>query len=274
MGYKLVIFPSTQTWVFAKAYEELCQRRRPRPDDGVARGSLHELRRRQRPARPRRVAVAVSAQDVYDARGFGGRQGAGERPAVVVVDFIEGFTNPESALACDADAAVEATRSLLDAARAASVPVLLHDRLPTTSGDLERAAMFIAKAPALATLRPGSPWVEVDARLGRRPDEPVLVKLFASAFFGTNLDELLRAAGLRHGDRRRRVDVRLRARDGRRRAPVRLPRPRAARGRRRQGGRRPQRLAARHRREVRRRDLDRRGDRGRRRARPLAQAAA
>ena len=25
MGYKLVIFPSTQTWVFAKAYEELCQ---------------------------------------------------------------------------------------------------------------------------------------------------------------------------------------------------------------------------------------------------------
>ena len=25
MGYKLVIFPSTQTWLFAKAYEELCQ---------------------------------------------------------------------------------------------------------------------------------------------------------------------------------------------------------------------------------------------------------
>ena len=25
MGYRLVIFPSTQTWVFAKAYEELCR---------------------------------------------------------------------------------------------------------------------------------------------------------------------------------------------------------------------------------------------------------
>ena len=61
--------------------------------------------------------------------------------------------------------------------------------------DLERAAMFVAKAPALATLRPGSRWVEVDARLGRRAEEPVLVKLFASAFFGTSLDELLRAAG-------------------------------------------------------------------------------
>ena len=136
----------------------------------------------------------MSARDVYDARGFGGRQGAGERPAVVVVDFIEGFTNPESALACDADAAVEATRSLLDAARAASVPVFFTT-VAYDEGDLERAAMFIAKAPALATLRPGSPWVEVDARLGRRADEPVLVKLFASAFFGTNLDELLRDAG-------------------------------------------------------------------------------
>ena len=54
--------------------------------------------------------------------------------------------------------------------------------------------MFITKAPALATLRPGSRWVEVDARLGRRADEPVATKLFASAFFGTGLDEILRGA--------------------------------------------------------------------------------
>jgi 2-methylisocitrate lyase-like PEP mutase family enzyme len=25
MGYRLVLFPSTQTWLFAKAYEELCR---------------------------------------------------------------------------------------------------------------------------------------------------------------------------------------------------------------------------------------------------------
>ena len=135
----------------------------------------------------------MSAHDVYEERGFGGRQGAGSKPAVVVVDFIEGFTNPESRLACDADAAVEATARLLDAARAASVPVLFTT-VCYTDDDLERAAMFVAKAPALATLRPSSPWVEVDARLQRRPHEPVLVKLFASAFFGTELDEQLRAA--------------------------------------------------------------------------------
>ena len=165
-----------------------------RQDDGGPRRSLHELRRRQRVARARRVAIAMSARDVYDARGFGGRQGAGRRPAVVVVDFIEGFTNPASALACDADAAVGATRQLLDAARAAGVPVIFTT-VCYADDDLERAAMFIAKAPALATLRPGSPWVEVDARLAPRAEEPVLVKLFASAFFGTPLDEMLREAG-------------------------------------------------------------------------------
>ena len=135
----------------------------------------------------------MSAQDVYDARGFGGRQGAGERPAVVVVDLIEGFTNPASALHCDTDGAVEATRVLLDAARAGRTPVFFTT-VSYADDDLERAAMFIAKAPALATLRPGSNWIEVDARLGREADEPVLVKLFASAFFGTQLDDLLREA--------------------------------------------------------------------------------
>jgi nicotinamidase-related amidase len=141
------------------------------------------------------VERAVSADDVYASRGFGGRQGAGERAAVVVVDFIEGFTNRESKLHCDTDAAVEATRELLDAARASGAPVV-YTTVCYADDDLERAANFIAKAPALATLRPGERWVEVDERLGRRDDEPVLVKLFASAFFGTDLDERLRADGV------------------------------------------------------------------------------
>jgi nicotinamidase-related amidase len=136
----------------------------------------------------------MSASEVYGARGFGGRQGAGERPAVVVVDFIEGFTDPASPLHCDADASVVATRALLDAARAASAPVIFTT-VCYSDDDLERAAMFVAKAPALSALRPGSRWVDVDARLGARADEPVLVKLFASAFFGTPLDDLLRAEG-------------------------------------------------------------------------------
>ena len=136
----------------------------------------------------------MSARDVYDARGFGGRQGAGERPAVVVVDFIEGFTNPESALACDADAA--SRRPGRCSTRPAPRPCRCSSRpLPT--------ARTTSSAPRCSSRRrrrsprsgPALRWIEVDARLGRRAEEPVLVKLFASAFFGTNLDELLRDAG-------------------------------------------------------------------------------
>jgi nicotinamidase-related amidase len=140
------------------------------------------------------VARPLSSAEVYAARGFGGRQGAGARAAVIVVDFIWGFTDPASPLACDAESAVLSTRTLLDAARRAALPVLFT----TTSYDdldLERAAMFVAKAPALAWLRPGSRWIAVDPRLGRRDEEPVLTKLFASAFYGTDLDERLSAAG-------------------------------------------------------------------------------
>ncbi len=49
--------------------------------------------------------------------------------------------------------------------------------------------------PALLTLEAGSRWVEIDPRLAPSADEPVITKLFASAFFGTPLASLLASAG-------------------------------------------------------------------------------
>ena len=51
--------------------------------------------------------------------------------------------------------------------------------------------MFLRKVPALAILEPGSRWVEIDDRLGRLPEEPVIAKAFASAFFGVPLTAML-----------------------------------------------------------------------------------
>ena len=121
-----------------------------------------------------------------DPAAFGGAAGFGRRPAVVVVDLIRGFTDPECPLGADLGAEVAATRAVLDAARAAGRPVLFT----TIVYDAERereAAVFLRKVPALGVLRPGSSWVELDERLGRRPEEPLLVKAFASAFWGTDL---------------------------------------------------------------------------------------
>ena len=122
--------------------------------------------------------------------GFGGGAGFGSRPAVLVVDLLKGFTDPDSPLGANLDAVVESTRELLDGAREAGVPVLFSTVVYDEAN--ERAAeVFLRKVPALKVLRPGSRWIEVDARLARRDDEPVLAKAFASAFFGTPLAAML-----------------------------------------------------------------------------------
>ena len=121
---------------------------------------------------------------------FGGAAGFGERPAVVVVDLNVGFTDPASPLACDLDYVLVACRTLLDAARAAAVPVFFTTIEYDEVGEAA-AAVFLRKAPALKVLRPGTRWVEIDPRLGRRCDEPLLVKAHASAFFGVPFAALL-----------------------------------------------------------------------------------
>lgn len=127
---------------------------------------------------------------VYERARMGGRLGAlGERPAVLVVDFSCGFTDPECPLGADMTAEIEATRRLLDAARRRGLPVIF-----TTIGfeeNLVDGALWVRKVPSLGELRLGSRWVELDPRLGRREDETLIVKKGASAFFGTNLAAVL-----------------------------------------------------------------------------------
>lgn len=126
--------------------------------------------------------------------GFHGRVGFGRRPALLVIDVNVGFTDPTSPLVCELDGVVAAIGRLLDEARRAQIPVV-YTTVSYTEGDKTTAAAFIEKVPALLTLEAGSRWVEIDPRVAPLPHEPVLNKLFASAFFGTALSSLLAAAG-------------------------------------------------------------------------------
>jgi maleamate amidohydrolase len=136
----------------------------------------------------------MGTTDLYRERGFGGRSGAGSRPALVVIDLCYGFTDPESPLHCDCDEAVSATATLLEAARAAGAPVAYTTIEYDAAGE-QIAAAFIAKAPGLLTLAPGSRWPEIDERIAPAEGEAVMYKLFASGFFGTSLGALLAAKG-------------------------------------------------------------------------------
>jgi len=124
--------------------------------------------------------------------GFGGRQGFGRRPALLVIDMCVGFTSPESPLHCKLDDAVAAIRALLDTARAKGLPVV-YTTVSYGEGEKAVAKAFIDKVPALLALAEGSRFTEIDPRIAPLPHEPVLNKLFASAFFGTSLQSLLAA---------------------------------------------------------------------------------
>jgi maleamate amidohydrolase len=129
------------------------------------------------------------AREIYKRARLGESVTLGERPAVLVVDFSCGFTDPECELGSDLAAEVEATRGLLVAARGRGVPVIF-----TTIGfepNLKDGALWLQKVPSLGALEVGGHWVEIDPRLERRDDETVVLKKGASAFFGTNLSAIL-----------------------------------------------------------------------------------
>ncbi|MFI0350016.1 isochorismatase family protein [Actinomadura sp. 9N407] len=130
-------------------------------------------------------------RDRYAARGIGGRLSGRTRPAVVVIDLIDGFTDPACPPGTDLDAVVGATAALLERARAAELPIFFTT-IAYEPEDLERL-VWLRKMPALRALEAGSRWVRVDSRLAAR--EPVIVKKAASGFHGTDLGERLAAAG-------------------------------------------------------------------------------
>lgn len=135
-----------------------------------------------------------SARGVYEQRGLGARQGTGNRPALVVIDFNVGFTDPESSLHCDCDGALKVTAELLAAARESGAPVF-YTTVSYDEAGLRTAGAFIAKVPPMAIFEEGSHWTEIDERIAPRSGEPVLKKLFTSGFFGTPLATMLTVAG-------------------------------------------------------------------------------
>lgn len=126
--------------------------------------------------------------------GLGGRVGLGDRPAVIVVDMSLAFTDPQGPLTCDLDHTVSSIARVLDAARSGEVPVVFTT---VAYGERERvsARAMLRKMPAALEITPGSRWVEIDPRLAPREGEPVITKVFPSAFFGTTLGSYLVAAG-------------------------------------------------------------------------------
>ena len=130
----------------------------------------------------------------YQQKGLAARSGYGTRPALVMVDFINGFTDPASPLGGEFSGQLEVTKRLLGEFRRARLPVV-YTTIASES-DFRDAGLFIKKIPSLSVLAKGSPMVEIDDRIRPQNGEYVVLKKYASAFFETSLDTYLKSHGI------------------------------------------------------------------------------
>lgn len=119
--------------------------------------------------------------------------GLGHKPALVLVDMVNGFTDPASPLGLDCPGVVAANASLLQAFHSRSLPVFFTTVAYHNDG---QARVFRNRLPDLNILTPGSRWVQIDDRLSFQAGDQLVEKQWASAFHGTDLDLLLRNSGV------------------------------------------------------------------------------
>lgn len=132
--------------------------------------------------------------DDYTKAGFRGTLDWGAKPAVIVVDVCRAYVDPESVLYAGVEDAVESAARLVDAARAAGVPVIFTR--VEFAPDGTDGGLFFKKVPALASFVRGNPLAEFLERPHPTADEVVVTKQYASAFFGTSLASTLAAMGV------------------------------------------------------------------------------
>jgi len=135
--------------------------------------------------------VSVDLQSNYKGV-FDGGVGFGEKPAVIVIDFVRAYTTPgEKLYAPDVVDAVNSTVDLLAAARTKNVPVI-YTRVLYNENGLD-GGVFVKKVPVLRTFLPSNPMTEIVPELPPAAGDTILIKQYASSFFGTALGAMLTA---------------------------------------------------------------------------------
>jgi maleamate amidohydrolase len=130
--------------------------------------------------------IPPSDAEFFRQRGFGLKIGFGERPALLVIDMLKAFTNPHMMLGANLDKEIEAIKPLLAISRERDIPIIFSTVI-YNDADLKDAGIWALKQKGVVTLKGDSDGVEIDPRLGFQATDSLLVKKYASCFFGTDL---------------------------------------------------------------------------------------
>lgn len=125
---------------------------------------------------------------------FGTTLQPGVRPVVVVVDLVAAYIEPDSPLCLEDRSFLDHAARVVEAARTAAVPVV-HTQVRYAAGGAD-GGVFFRKVPALRHLVGDSPWGRPIHSTAPQDDEVVVLKQYASSFFGTSLASTLTALGV------------------------------------------------------------------------------
>lgn len=128
---------------------------------------------------------------VYARQGMGASLGLQAPFGLLIVDFVNGFSDPSQLGGGNIARAVEATAPVLAHARANGWPVA-HSRI-VYPADGSESNVFLEKIPGMRTLHEDAESSAIVPSLAPRTGELVVRKTAPSAFFGTALSSWLAA---------------------------------------------------------------------------------
>lgn len=127
-------------------------------------------------------------------RAYDNQIGFGSRPALILIDLVQAYFDPECELYADCDDALASALRLRDLARQADIPVIYTN--VTYLPDGSNGGRFFQKAKPLRNFTLGNPMGRWADGLEPGDGELVISKQYPSAFFGTSLAPTLTSWGI------------------------------------------------------------------------------
>jgi maleamate amidohydrolase len=126
-------------------------------------------------------------------RAYNVSLGFGSRPALLLIDFLRGYFDPDCELYADVQPELDSALRIRTAARRSNVPVIFTRMLlhPVVGN----AGWFHEKVRPLQHFHEGKPMGELADGIVPEPDELIISKQYPSAFFGTSLASTLTYLG-------------------------------------------------------------------------------
>ena len=120
--------------------------------------------------------------------------GYGKSPALILIDFVEAYFQPQNELYAKPDRALEEALKLRTLAHEKNIPVIITNVVYDSQGIT--GGVFFKKAKPLRNFVAGAEYNGWPSGLEPNEKDIILSKQYPSAFFGTSLSSTLTAAAI------------------------------------------------------------------------------